>query len=458
LVLHSIAESDSQMDEPQNATSGLEPGTQANGVESASVAEVGEAISLRIARFLLLCWAKRKMVFGFLATGVLISILYAFHLPVMYTSTTTLMPPDSTSSNSNLLNLLSSTGTAATTGSAALGIRTTGTVFVGILGSRTVQEGLVKQLDLVHHYKAPLIEDACRRLAADTTIQNDLKSGIITVSVNADNPILASSIAQGYVTELDRVVNNNSTSAARRERIFLEDRLKEIKLDLDNSAEALSQFSAKSRTIDIPSQGREMVDSGLRLQDELVAAHAELAGLQQSYSVDNVRIRAARARIAELQHQIDTMMGTNEEHKLGANDSGYPSVSELPALGVTYSDLQRRVRVEEELWDALTRQYEAARVQEAKEIPTVRVLDAANVPQHKSSPVRRSIVMLGALLSLVVALIAVFIISAWDEMDAQDERKKLVTEIVGAAMNSRQWYWSLPGMSWVRTRFRSQDG
>jgi uncharacterized protein involved in exopolysaccharide biosynthesis len=201
-----------------------------------------------------------------------------------------------------------------------------------------------------------------------------------------------------------------------------------------------------------------MVDSGLRLQDELVAAHAELAGLQQSYSGDNVRIRAARARIAELQHQIDTMMGTTEEHKLGANDSGYPSVSELPALGVTYSDLQRRVRVEEELWDALTRQYEAARVQEAKEIPTVRVLDAANVPQHKSSPVRRSIVMLGALLSLVVALIAVFIISAWDEMDAQDERKKLVTEIVGAAMNSRQWYWSLPGMSWVRTRFRSQDG
>jgi uncharacterized protein involved in exopolysaccharide biosynthesis len=299
-----------------------------------------------------------------------------------------------------------------------------------------VQESLVKQLDLVHQYKTPHIEDACKQLAAATVIKEDLKNGIITISVTADNPVFASKIAQGYVEELDRVVTNNSTSDARRERIFLEERLKEIKKDLDDSAKALSQFSAKSRTIDIPSQGKAMMESGLRLQDQMVAARSELAGLRQSYSEDNVRIRATRARVAELQRQIDRTMGSPKEPTLDTNNSAYPSVSELPALGLTYSDLERKVRVDEVLWDALTRQYEAAKVQEEKEIPTVRVLDVANIPQGKSGPARRAIVMLGAMLSLFVACILVLAISLWDGIDAQDERKKLVTEIAGTTLNS----------------------
>src|ERR1035441_525399 len=158
------------------------------------------------------------------------------------------------------MSLLSSAGPAASVGSAALGLKTPGALFVGILGGRTVQEDLVRRFNLTSQYKQPLIEDACKRLTADTVIREDTKSGIITISVKADDPVLASNIAQGYVEELDKVVTNNSTSAARRERIFLEGRLKEIKQDLDDSSKALSQFSTKSRTIDIPSQGRAMVE------------------------------------------------------------------------------------------------------------------------------------------------------------------------------------------------------
>jgi uncharacterized protein involved in exopolysaccharide biosynthesis len=394
------------------------------------------------------------MVFGVLAIGVLLSLLYALSLPNLYTSTTTLMSPDSASSNSNLMSLFSSAGPAASVGSAALGIKSQGAIFVGILGSRTVQESVVTRFDLVHHYKKHLIEDACKRLTADTVIREDLKSGIITIKVKADNPVLASKIAQGYVEELDRVVTDHSTSAARRERIFLEGRLKEIKQDLDDSAKALSQFSTKSRTIDIPSQGKAMVDSGLRLQDQMVAARSELAGLQQSYSEDNVRIRAAHARIAELQRQIDKMMGSTKEPRLNASDSAYPSVSELPALGLTYSDLDRRMRVEEVLWDALTRQYEAARVQEAKEIPTVRVLDVASVPQHKSGPARSSIVMLGVILSLFTVCILVIATSSWEAMDPQNDPKKLETEILRATLRSQEWLLRLLATGWAHVRFR----
>ena len=122
-------------------------------------------------------------------------------------------------------------------------------------------------------------------------------------------------------------------------------------------------------------------------------------------------------------------MGSPEEPKLDANGSTYPSVSELPALALTYSDLERKVRVEEVLWDSLTQQYEYAKVQEAKEIPTVRVLDAANLPQRKSGPARLSIVISGMVLFHFFATCYVLALSFWEGLNADDDRKKLLTEI-----------------------------
>jgi capsule polysaccharide export protein KpsE/RkpR len=145
------------------------------------------------------------------------------------------------------MSLLSSAGPAASVGSAALGMKTPGALFSGILGSRAVQESLVRRFDLVRYYKVHFVEDARKHLAADSHIVENTKTGIISVSVTAKNPVLASNIAQGYVAELDRVVTNNSTSAARRERIFLEERLKEIKKDLDDSAKALVSFLRKTK-------------------------------------------------------------------------------------------------------------------------------------------------------------------------------------------------------------------
>jgi capsule polysaccharide export protein KpsE/RkpR len=200
-----------------------------------------------------------------------------------------------------------------------------------------------------------------------------------------------------------------------------------------------------------------MVESGLKLQDQMIAAYTELAGLRQVYSEDNVRVRAARARIAELQFQIDKAMGSTEDPGLDANHSAYPSFSELPALGLTYYDLDRKMRVEELLWETLTKQYEAAKVQEAKEIPTVRVLDAANVPQRKSSAARRFIMVLGTMLSLFVACISVFIMNTWEEMDPQDERKMLVTEIGNATLSFLKRIRHLPGIRWIMRASRDQS-
>jgi uncharacterized protein involved in exopolysaccharide biosynthesis len=396
---------------------------------------------IEITPILRLFWVKRRTIFGIVTAGTLLSALYAFMLTPMYTSTISLMPPETASSSSNLMSLLSTAGPAASAGSAMLGVKTPGALFSGILGSRTVREILVSRFDLVSYYKVRLVEDACKHLAANTSISENTRTGIITISVSDKNPVLASHLSQGYVAELNHIVTDHSTSSARRERLFLEERLKQIQQDLDGSSRTLSQFSSRNRTIDMPSQARAMVDAGLKLQGELIVARSELAALRQAYSEDNIRVRAASARVEELHRQLDKINGPADDKgaKAGASESSYPSIVDLPALGITFADLERKVLAEETLWATLTKQYEAAKVQEAKEIPTVQVLDEAEVPQRKSSPVRSDIVASGAVLSLFAACMFVFGAKLWENVDAEDERKLLAAEIAGAVLNSQHW-------------------
>jgi uncharacterized protein involved in exopolysaccharide biosynthesis len=430
------------MDDPQGTTPDSELLPQANEVESDGAEEAGESLGLKIARFLRTYWARRRIAFGILAAGILASVLYALSLPAFYTSTTTLLPPAGGSPMSGIMNLLSPASTAMDLDSVELGIETRGDLYVAIMGSRNVQDDLINRFGLANYYKSRLIENTRKSLAAATKIEQDRKSGIITISVTAGNPVLASNIAAGYVEELNRVMTDNSASTARRERIFLEGRVKDIKDKLDESAKELSQFSAKNRAIDMPSQPKSMLDEGLRLQAELIEGRSQLAALRQTYSEDNLRVRALEAHNAELQHQLDKMggmphgSGTNSD----ANDSPYPTADELPSLGLTYYDLERKMHVEEALWEALTKEYEAAKVEEAAEIPTVRVLDAAEVPGRKSGPSRRFIVEVGAMLSFAVTLIVVLVGMIWEGMDPQDEPKRLITGVIGTALHPRRWF------------------
>jgi uncharacterized protein involved in exopolysaccharide biosynthesis len=434
------------MDHPQIATQDVDIGIPAGEIQSAGAAEPGEDLTQRIIRTVRLCWMKRRMFALILGGGVLLALVIAISLPAVYTSTTSVMPPDNGSSSSSLLSLLSTSVPGAAQGGALLGVKTPSALYDEILTSRTTQEALVKQFDLMHQYKSRFMDDACKRLAADTAIREDVKSGVVSISVKAHSPQLATNLAQAYVSELNRVLTDNSTSDARRERVFLEGRLKEVKKDLDDSSMALSKFASKSKTIDVTYQPRATLESELKLREEMIDARSELAGLEQTYSKDNVRVLTARARLAALQQQIDKANGGASAPGPNTRDSSYPSTGDFPALGVTYSDLDRNVRVDEQLWEALTKQYEESKVQEAKEIPTVRVLDVANLPERRSGPARIVIALFGAFLSFLAAVIAVKCTAVWEEIDPGDERKKLVRDIFGKTPSSQHRRSHLPGM------------
>jgi len=347
------------------------------------------------------------------------------------------MPPDDQSSSSlgMLAAMASTSGGGGLAGLAGdlLGIKSSGDLFIGILGSATIQDDLIQTFQLMKIYRDSKIEDARRDLAEHTDISADRKSGIISIAVTDHDPKRATAMAQAYVSELNVLVAQLSTSSARRERVFLEGRLQKVKADLDLAEQNFSVFASKNTAIDIPEQGKAMVDAAATLQGQLIAAEAQLSGLQQIYTDNNVRVRAAEAHVEELQKKLNELGGAGTQSDLESNNSLYPSIRKLPLLGVTYADLYRQTKIQETVYELLTQQYELAKMQEAKEIPTVKVLDPAMVPTKKSFPPRMAIIALGTMFGITLSMIWIVGKARWDEVDNGHPTKAFAIEVIGAA-------------------------
>jgi capsule polysaccharide export protein KpsE/RkpR len=382
-----------------------------------------------------LIWQRRRMLARVVFFGFLASTLVAFIIQARYESTARLMPPDSSQSGGLAMAAAALSGGSSGLGGIAsdfLGLKSTSDVFVGILTSRTVQDKLIQQFGLKKLYWDRRMEDARKDLAKHTDISVDRKSQIISITVTDHDPKRAAAMAEAYVAELNRLVAELSTSSARRERIFLEERLQSVSKELEAAEKEFSQFASKNTAIDVKEQGKAMVEAAATLQGQLIAAESELQGLKQIYTDNNVRVRSVKARIDELQHQLEKLGGKGESATSISGqpgDSMYPSIRKLPLLGVTFADLYRRTKIQEAVLETLTKEYELAKVQEVKEIPTVKVLDVANIPDKKSFPPRSLIIFLGTVLVFTWAVTWVFGNTMWHETDANDPRKVFAQEV-----------------------------
>ncbi|PYV77859.1 MAG: lipopolysaccharide biosynthesis protein [Acidobacteria bacterium] len=403
-----------------------------------------EVLDSPLARLRLL-WDQRRLLGRVMLIGLIVGSVIAFLIPKEYQSSVQLMPPDNGSSSSLLMAAMAARGATGGLGELAGGLlnpKTSGDLFVGILHSRTVEDRLAQRFDLKKVYGATLDEDARKQLSENTSISADRKSGILTVAVTDRDPRRAQLLGEGYVQELNHLVTDLSTSAAHRERVFLEDRLRAVKQDLDQAAIEFSQFASQNAAIDIKEQGKAMLEAAATVEGALIAAESEMKGLETIYTVNNARVRSVQARINELRKQLNDMggkAGVVVPGSAGAADSLYPSIRQLPILGVTYADLYRKTKIQETVFETLTQQYELAKVQEAKETPSVKVLDAPNFPERKSFPPRILIIFLCACFALAAGAFWVIAHGQWQRIDAHNPRKIFVQDVFHVCNQAMPW-------------------
>jgi capsule polysaccharide export protein KpsE/RkpR len=392
-------------------------------------------------------WSHRRRLARVTAISLLLSLTVAFLLPKRYNSTARIMPPGSSSGSTALLAALAGRGTAlAGLGSLAGGLLGGGgntALFIDLLRSGTVSGDLIDRFDLLHEYHARYRVDAAKHLTRMTKIVDDKKSGVITLTVTDTDPVRARDIAQAYLDELNQLVNRTNTSSARQERIFLERRLQGVRADLEKAQHKLGEFSSTNATIDIKEQARATVDAASRLEVQMIAEQSALSSLRQIYGDDNVRVRSAQARLAVLQAEIVKMGGSSktplpDSSAADANSPGsiedtlYPPLRQLPRLAVPYADLYREVQVQEAVYQLLTQQYELARLQEAKDVPVVSVIDAPGIPEKKSFPPRLLLSLLLTAFAVLVYSAALLVQNRWQQVQPDDPGKALAIEIASA--------------------------
>jgi capsule polysaccharide export protein KpsE/RkpR len=398
-------------------------------------------------------WQKRRILARTAGVSFALALVIAFTMPKQYESSARIMPPSNSMGGTALLAALAgraggSLGSLGALASGFLGGGGNTSLFIELLRSGTVSGHLIDRFDLQHIYHKRYRVDTGKYLARHTKIVDDKKSGVITLTVTDTDPTRARDIAQGYLDELNRLVTNTNTSSAHQERIFIERRLHGVQGDLQKAQQQLSEFSSTHSTVDIKEQARAMVDAASRLQAQLIVEQSGLDSLRQTYGDGNVRIRSAQARIAELQAQIAKMGGSSKA--LSADDSGranaddaasrnedlYPPLRQLPRLAVPYANLYREVQVQEAVYELLTQQYELARIQEAKDVPVVSVIDTPGIPEKKSFPPRLLLALLITVISVVVASALVLAKHQWLQVPANDPRKALALEI-GKSVQAR---------------------
>ncbi|MGA9529278.1 MAG: hypothetical protein WBS24_14280 [Terriglobales bacterium] len=457
-----------------------------------------------------LLWACRGTLGKALLAGLLAGMVAALLVRPRYESTAQLMPPDSQSASgmAALAALASKSSGGMGMAGDLLGARSSGALFVGILHSRTIQDRIVERFHLKDVYGDRLDEDARRELAENSGASEDRKTGIITLTVSDRERERAREMAAAYVEELNRLSAELSTSAAHRERVFLEERLVSVKRDLDQATRELSEFSSQNATVDVSAQAKALVEGAASLQGEMIAAEAQRQSLETIYTANNVRVRAAQARVNEIRKELERLGGSEDTPEpqpsqaktfgvpadpvhtsspvsgvppsqaplseaplpggptsagqtstgqtspgqtsvpsLFSNSYSYPSLRQLPLLGAKYADLYRSAKIQEAVFETLTQQYEIAKVQEAKETPSVKILDDASLPERRTFPPRTLMTGMCGLLGLIAASVWLLGERRWRSTDDGNLRKRFVMEVFHD-MNSMMPWASPNGSRW----------
>ena len=366
--------------------------------------------------------SKRKWgIIALCAVMTMGTLVVSFFLPKIYESTATLLP-QLESNNGVGLGALFASG-AASSAAQSLGISLPGSpatptdVFTAMLKSRIMADDIIRRFDLMEHYETKTMHDARGSLEGATRIVVT-KEKVIKVAVEDKDPQLASDIANFYVSNLDRLNQTLSVSKARENRKFIEQRVAETQTALVKVEDALKEFQTQNRTVAIEAQSKAMIEATAMIQAQIMAQEVQLQVMGSYLSSNNPEIARVQSSISELRKQLQIMeTGKSGKERL-PGDRLRPAITSVPTLALEYGRLARDLKVQETLYALLISQYEQAKLTEARDTPTVQVLDPAIPAERKSRPKILLNVLIAGILSLFVGLFWAFVRGALDRRKA----------------------------------------
>jgi uncharacterized protein involved in exopolysaccharide biosynthesis len=367
---------------------------------------------------------RKKLIIKVCAAAVVLSIGVSLAMPNIYTATARVLPPQKESAG-GISALLGQVGGLAGLAGGALG--GSSDLYLGILKSRSVADAVIKKLDLQKRFECKSLDEA--RLALARVVKTQAgKDGIIAITADSKDPVLAATLANTMVAELgNRSVQLNLTKAGT-ERTFLEKRLELVKDDLAKAENNLRDFQEKNKMLKVDSQAAATIEGIAKLRAEIVAKEVQLASLKSFQTDESPDVQLLKTSIAKLRNQMGAFSG-------GGSGDVIPAVGSVPNLGLEYARRLRELKTQEAIFEQLKKQYEVAKYNEAKDSSSIQVLDDAVVPAKKSKPKRSLIVLLSTVTAFFISIFIIFIQEYFAKMS--DEDRGRWNEIKAALMFTR---------------------
>lgn len=381
------------------------------GVPTDSGSKEDDEISLL--DLLIILVERKRLILAVTAAVVCIAIMVSLLMPLRFTATCTILPPQQNSSMSaTLAAQLGSLGGMSALAGNALGIKNPNDMFVGLMKSRTVEDSIVQRYGLMREYHAHYLSDARKTLEKNATIDGSGKDGMIRISIEDRNPKRAAELANGYVDQFRDLSEHLAISEASQRRLFFERQLEQAKDKLGAAEEKLKETEQQTGLIQLDSQTRALIESAASLRAQIAAKEVQIRSLQTFATAQNAQLVQAQQELQGLEAQLARLGGSGP----GSDASLMIPRGKVTEAGLEYVRKLRDVKYYETIFDILARQYEMAKLDEAKEGALIQVVDPAIPPDRRSSPKRALIVLVAAAFGLMLAVAIALLRASFESM------------------------------------------
>ena len=383
---------------------------------SLNVETVESPANIGLLDVLIVLAVHRKLIGVFTGASAILAIVVSLLLPNQFTATTKILPPQQNQSLANALmgqlGALGALGSLAGGATKDLGLKNPNEMYVGMLNSRTVEDDIIKRFNLTQAFNTKRLSDARKALDKRSDISLG-KDGMITISYEDKDKDRAAAVANTYVDELKLLMQRLAVTEASQRRLFFEQQLEESKDKLADAEVALQLTQQKTGLIDLSSQARAVIQSIATLRGEIAAKEVELQAMKAYATPENPKVIMAEQQLAAWRDQL--AKAETKQGSLGAGNVEIPT-SRVPEVGVEYIRRIRDVKYYETIFELLARQYEAAKLDEAKDSGIVQVVDTAIVPDRKSFPPRTLIVVISTMLGLLCGVVFALLKEAYGRL------------------------------------------
>jgi tyrosine-protein kinase Etk/Wzc len=382
---------------------------------------------------LMIVLAERKRTI-FLVTAVFAigAIVVSLLLPIWYTATVVVLPPQQNSSlGSALTSQLGSLSSMAALAGGSLALKNPNDMYVAMLKGESVEDGMVHDYHLQREYHKKYLSDARKAFEHHATVDGSGKDGLIHISVEARSPDRAAQLANGYVSEFRDLSKHLAFTEAQQRAVFFSDQLEQAKDNLANAEVALQRTEQATGLIQLDSQARALIESAAILRAQVAAKEVQIQAMQTYATGENAQLVQAQQELESMRAQLAKLGGSED-----TADSLIVPRGKLTEAGLEYVRNLRDVKYYETIFDILARQFEIAKLDEAKEGAMVQVVDPAIPPDRRSSPKRTLIVIVATVVGALFGMLLAFLQAGWTRLK-EDPESGAKLDLLRRALRSR---------------------